>query len=174
MKQTFSFFHLKAATAIAILLFMQTSCGVYSFTGASLSPELKTIQITYFSNRATLAQPTVSQVFTDKLKDKFLSQTSLSPVNEGGDLLFEGYISDYNTMPTAIQSSDQAALNRLTISVVVKFINKKDEKQNFETTFSRYADYSATRDLASVESGLINDISSQLVDDIFNRAVINW
>ena len=148
---------------------MMESCGVYSFTGASITPGVKTVSIQYFPNRASVAQPSLSQVFTDKLKEKFVSQTSLIQVNQSGDLRFEGYISDYTVQPTAIQSTDVAALNRLTITVHVKF-----EKQNFETSFSRYADFDSRKDLTSVESSLMNDISSQLVDDIFNKSVVNW
>lgn len=153
---------------------MMESCGVYSFTGASITPGVKTVSIQYFPNRASVAQPSLSQVFTDKLKEKFVSQTSLIQVNQSGDLRFEGYISDYTVQPTAIQSTDVAALNRLTITVHVKFENMKDEKQNFETSFSRYADFDSRKDLTSVESSLMNDISSQLVDDIFNKSVVNW
>lgn len=165
----FNFFLLLTAYC---LLF--SSCGIYSFTGASISPDIKSFSVQYFPNRASLVQPTLSQVFTEKLKEKFISQTNLSPVKIGGDLQFEGYISDYTTTPTAIQSTDQAALNRLTITVSVKFINNKDPKNNFETNFSRFSDYSSTKNLTEVETGLINEISSQLVDDIFNKAVINW
>ncbi|HMR45685.1 MAG TPA: LptE family protein [Bacteroidia bacterium] len=164
-------------TGLISLLLIATlleSCGVYSFTGASITPGVKTVSIQYFPNRASVAQPTLSQIFTDKLKEKFVSQTSLIQVNQSGDLRFEGYITDYNVQPTAIQSTDVAALNRLTITVHVKFENMKDEKQNFETNFSRYADFDARKDLASVESSLMNDISSQLVDDIFNKSVVNW
>lgn len=120
-------------------------------------------------------QPTLSAVFTQKLKDKFLSSTSLSPSTSNADFTLEGYISDYNVVPTAIQSgTDQAALNRLTITVTVKFTNAKDPKQNFETPFSRFADFSSSKTLTEVETNLISDISNQLVDDIFNKAVINW
>ncbi|MEI2757883.1 MAG: LptE family protein [Bacteroidia bacterium] len=164
-------------TGLISLLLIATlleSCGVYSFTGASITPGVKTVSIQYFPNRASVAQPTLSQIFTDKLKEKFVSQTSLIQVNQSGDLRFEGYITDYTVQPTAIQSTDVAALNRLTITVHVKFENMKDEKQNFETNFSRYADFDARKDLASVESSLMNNISSQLVDDIFNKSVVNW
>ena len=157
-----------------ILSLFISSCGVYSFTGASISPDIKTFSVQYFPNRASLVQPTLSQVFTEKLKEKFISQTNLSPLTTGGDLQFEGYISDYNTAPTAIQSTDQAALNRLTITVSVKFTNNKDPKNNFETTFSKFSDYSSAKNLSEVETDLIKEISSQLVDDIFNKAVINW
>lgn len=149
-------------------------CRNYSFTGASVSPDVKTISIAYFPNRASLVQPTLSQAFTEKLRDKFASQTNLSLKDGEADLLFEGYISDYQTNPTAIQGNDNAALNRLTISVMVKFINTKDPKQDFETSFSRFADYSASQNFASVEQELIGLITSQLADDIFNRAMVNW
>ncbi|MBL7914053.1 MAG: hypothetical protein BWY67_00607 [Bacteroidetes bacterium ADurb.Bin397] len=151
-----------------------TGCGVYSFTGASISPEIKTISIATFPNQASLVQPSLSQVFTEKLKDKFVSQTNLTQINSSGDISFEGYISDYNSQPTAIQGNEQAALNRLTITVKVKFINTKDEKQNFESSFSRFADYDSKQNLSTVENQLISEICTQLVDDIFNKAMINW
>ncbi len=151
-----------------------TGCKNYSFTGASVSPDVKTVSIPFFPNRASLVQPTLSQAFTEKLRDKFTSQTNLTLKDGGADLIFEGHISDYQTNPTAIQGNDNAALNRLTISVMVKFINTKDPKQDFETSFSRFADFSASQNFASVEQELINQINSQLVDDIFNRAMVNW
>ena len=79
-----------------------------------------------------------------------------------------------STQPVAIQGTQTAALNRLTISINVKFTNAKDEKQNYETVFSRYADYDSKKSLAEVEQSLIEDINKQLVDDIFNKSVSNW
>jgi hypothetical protein len=151
------------------------SCKVkYSMTGASISPDVKTFTIKYFPKTAPLGPATLSQVFTESLREKFLSQTSLAPVETDGDLFFEGAIVGYSTQPLAIQPDETAAQNRLTISVTVKYINRKDEKQNFESTFSRYADYSSSQNLTSIEDELIRQINVQLVDDIFNKAVINW
>ena len=149
-------------------------CGVYSFTGASISPDIKTVSFAFFQNRASTVQPSLSQSFTEKLKDKFVSQTSLRLIPSNGDLQFEGYFSDYKTSPIAIQGTQTAALNRLTITVNVKFTNTKDAKQNFETSFSRYSDYVSTKSLSEVELSLIDDINKQLIDDIFNKAVSNW
>jgi hypothetical protein len=151
-----------------------SGCGVYSFTGASISPDIKSVSIAFFQNRASTVQPVLSQKFTEKLKDKFVSQTSLRVIPTSGDLQFEGYISDYRTSPIAIQGTQTAALNRLSITVFVKFTNSKDNKQNFETSFSRYSDYVSTKSLSEVELGLIDEINKQLVDDIFNKAVSNW
>lgn len=156
------------------LLASMAGCGIYSFTGASIAPEIKTISIQYFSNQAALVQPTLSQTLTDALKDRFMQQTTLNVVNGRGDLNIEGAIVNYNTQPVAIQSDDKAALNRLTITVRVTFTNELDEKQNFETNFSRYEDYDSKLSLASVEENLIKVITDALVDDIFNKAVVNW
>ena len=98
----------------------------------------------------------------------------MSLINKGGDLNFEGSIVGYSVSPVAIQSNDAAALNRLTITVNVKFTNKKNEKQNFETSFSRFADYSSSQNLSAVEDQLIKDINTQLTQDIFNKSVTNW
>jgi hypothetical protein len=157
-----------------LLIGIITGCHVYSFTGASISPDVKTVSIQFFTNKASIVQPSLSQVFTEKLKDKFVSETSLALTKDIGDLNFEGAIIDYNTQPTAITGNDNAALNRLTITVSVKFTNTKDPKQDFETNFSRYADYDSRKSLSTVETELIAQINSQLVDDIFNKAVVNW
>lgn len=159
---------------ILLLALQCTGCGVYSFTGASVAPDVKTVSVDFFPNRASLVQPSLSQTFTEKLRDKFVSQTNLTLLESGGDLTFSGTITDYSSVPIAIQGNEQAALNRLTISVKVKFENAKDPKQNFESSFSRYADYDSRQSLNTVELQLIGEICNQLVDDIFNRAVINW
>lgn len=152
------------------------SCSMsYSFTGASIPPEVKTIQINQFPNNAPLVNPTLSQVFTDALRDKFQSQTTLVIVSEGGDLVIEGEISDYNTRPSAIQSDDIAALNRLTIAVRVSYTNTFDDSQSFSNkTFSWYEDYDSSQDLNSVADQLVPLILESLVDDIFNQTVVNW
>ena len=146
----------------------------YSLSGASIAPEVKTINIKFFPKTASLGPSSLSQVFTEKLKDKFLTQTNLSLINTNADLTLEGSISNYTITPQAIQANETAALNRLSITVNVKFTNLKDEKQNFETSFTRFSEYSSSRNISEVEESLIVDINDQLVDDIFNKSVINW
>jgi len=161
--------------SVIILFTILSGCTVnYSFTGASIPAEVKTINIKYFPNNASLIVPTLSQELTDALRDKFTSETNLKIVNDGGDLLLEGSITGYKTSPVAVQSNDQAALNRLTITVDVTYTNTFDENMSFETTFSRYDDYSSSANLTEVQEGLIEEIGRMLVEDIFNKAVINW
>lgn len=164
-----------AICAIISLALISGCTMSYSFTGASIPPEVKTISISNFPNNAPLVNPTLSQEFTDELRNKFQTQTSLVLVSEDGDLELEGEIVDYNTRPTAIQGDDVAALNRLTITVKVTFINHSDESQSFKNqTFSRYEDYSSSDDLISVQETLVQQINEYLVEDIFNKTVVNW
>lgn len=151
-----------------------SACGIYSFTGASISPEVETVSVAYFPNNAPMVQPTLSNTFTESLKDKFISQTNLDLLNDNGDLHFEGSITGYKVKPIAIQANETAAQNRLTISVKVAFTNAFDEENNFSKSFSRFADYSSTQDLSTVETQLIEQIVGELTEDIFNKAVANW
>lgn len=159
----------------ALLVIIFTGCKVnYSFTGASIPPEVNTINIQYFPNNAPLIEPTLSQKITDALRDKFSSETNLVLVTEGGDLILEGSIIGYQTRPVALQGDDQAALNRLTIRLDVTYTNTFDDNMSFESTFERYSDYSSDRNLQEVQDVLIAEINQMLVEDIFNKAVINW
>lgn len=146
----------------------------YSFTGASIPPDAKTVYIADFAYKALLVNPTLSSELTEALKDKFVSQTSLKLGDENSDLYFEGTVTDYNTKPTAVKSNDVASKNRLTITVKVKFVNNKDTKANFDTSFSRYEDYDSDQSLDAVEAQLVTQIVESLVDDIFSKSVVNW
>ena len=158
-----------------VIAAMFTACKVsYSFTGASISPEVKTVSVDFFPINSALAPPTSGQLFTEALKDVFISQTNLTLVKSDGDLQFEGYISDYTNNPTAIQGNEVAALSRITMTVNVKFTNTQDETQNFESQFSRFEDLAVNEDLASKEEEILNAINIQLTQDIFNKAVTNW
>ena len=147
----------------------------YSFTGASISPQVKTISIAYFSNNASFEVPTLSRSLTDALRDYFTSQTNLVLVDRNGDLNIEGSITDYSFRPMAIQGNETAAMNRLSITINVKFSNTKNEKQNFDNiSFTRYRDYQSSLSLSSIQDGLIKEINDELVQDVFNKSVVNW
>ncbi len=152
-----------------------TSCKTsYSFTGASIPENVKTVSVQTFQNFASLANVNLTQTFSEALKNKFISLTNLELVVDEGDLQFDGAITDYRVIPIAIQGDQTAALNRLTITVKVNFVNLKDEKQSFESSFTRYADFDSSKNLSDVEDLLIKDINDQLTQDIFNKAVSNW
>ena len=160
---------------VLLLVVLFASCRLsVSLTGGTVDPRAKTVAITTFQNNASLVNPTLSQSFTTALKDKIQGQTPLTIVSTNGDYELEGEITGYNVSPVAIQGNETAAMNRLTITVRVRFTNSFDDTQNFEQTFSRYADYSSTQNLSSVEAGLVSEINDALTDDIFNKAFVNW
>lgn len=158
----------------AVLSFAVSGCKVtYSFSGASTGG-LKTLSVQYFQNRASLVQPGLSQFVTDALIDKCKAQTSLNLVNGISDANFEGEITDYNTKPLTVAADARAAMNRFTISVKVKFTNSIDPDLSYEQTFSAYQDYDSNLDLSNVEKELSDKIVALIVEDIFNRAFVNW
>jgi len=170
---------LKLLISVILLSVGLTGCFTvqYGTTGASLSAGEKTISVAYFPNRAPIVNPTLSQELTEKLKDKFISQTSLDMVSGDGDLIFEGEITGYETRPIAItgnEQTDKASLNRLTITVKVKFVNQKAPKNSFDRQFMAYEDYSSDQGLDSVEGELVPLILEKLIEEIFNSSVVNW
>jgi hypothetical protein len=157
------------------LLLAQGACGVYSFTGGSVSAGMKTVLV--FENTAQLVNPNLSQAFTEALKDRIRTQTGLSFVRNDGDASFSGRITDYNIQPVAIQGNQigTAGLNRLTISVQVKYVNKIDSEKSFDQTFTRFLDFNSQgAAFTTQEPGLIKNINQQLTEDIYNRAFANW
>jgi hypothetical protein len=128
----------------------------------------------YFPNRAKLVNPTLSQVFTENLREKIQRQTSLNELSENGDLEFEGQITGYDIRPMSVQKEDLAALNRLTISVNLKFANNKEPDKNFERSFTAYEDFESSQSLSDVEDDLSLEIIKKLNEDIFNATVASW
>jgi hypothetical protein len=158
---------------VAFLSVTLNSCGVYSFTGASV--EGKTINFHTFENRARNVMPSLSATLTTKIRNRILSQTGLAPVNtEDADYDLSGFITNYDVSVTGVENTQTASLNRLTITVQVDFKNRKNKKASYAQTFSRFADFSASQALQSVETRLIEEIGTQLADDIFNKAFVNW
>ena len=157
-----------------LLLLLPLGCGVYSFTGGSTG-DAKTIQIDYFPNTAVLVEPTLSQSFTLALQDLFLRQTNLKLTDSGGDLRFEGEITQYRIIPIAATARQTAAQNRLTIGVRVRFYNRLNEEDDFEQTFSFYSDYEGSLQLTgSVLEAAYEEIFERITQDIFNAAVAKW
>jgi len=156
-----------------LLIGLLASCGFYSLTGAAISGD--TINIHFIENNAPTVAPSLSATFTQKLRQHLTSLSSLAQVdNDKADYDIQGSIETYNVTVASITGTETSAKNRLTIGVKIIFENRQDEEKNFTQTFSRFADFNADRNFQSVESALIEEITDQLKDDIFNRAFVNW
>jgi hypothetical protein len=157
-----------------LILIISSSCKInYSFSGASVSPDVKSYTIYNFVNRVPL-NPTLSDYFVEQLRNKLTRQTSLDYKNDGGDLEFEGSITGYDVNPIDIKSNNTAAQNRLTIKINVKFTNNKNHDQDFETEFSYYYDFDSSLIFSDIEDAAVQDIVKKIIDDVFNKSVANW
>lgn len=166
---------LKKLLVILCLSLVSWSCSVrYAFNGASIAPDVKTASVIYFNNMAPMVAPILSPTLTDALTQKIQRETRLSIVREDGDVNFEGEIIGYASAPIAISGNEHATQNRLTITVKVRFTNKKQPVQSFDRTFSSYADYDTRQMLISIEGQLIPQIVEKLVENIFNDALAQW
>lgn len=169
---------IRTVLAMALMLATVSSCGVYSFTGTTITAE--TITISNFFNDASNGPANLGVLFTDRLRDYFQNNTSLSQVASGGELQMEGAIASYRLTPVAPsasstdQSRDVANLTRLTISIKVDYVNLENEDFSFNKTFSQFADFDADLGLEAVESQLIDEIFELIILDIFNASVANW
>ena len=159
---------------VVLLTWVNEGCKpTVSLSGATIPIEAKTVSVGFFTNNTTLGAPSLSQRFTEKLRDVVSQQTNLALIKQNADLQFEGYIADYNVAPVAVQT-DQASLNRLTITVQVKYTNRFDATKNFEQAFTRFADFKSSENISAKEAELVTEIYRQLTEDIFNKAFNNW
>ncbi len=153
------------------------SCGFkisYTLSGASIPVDAKTFSVAYFPNNATMVAPILSSTLTEALKDMFTSRTRLLEVSEGGDFAFEGEITNYTSTTASVSSDDYALLNRLTITIKVRFTNMIDDSKSFNKSFSAFQDYDSSSLLTEVEGTLIPEIVDEIVLDIFQAAASDW
>ncbi|GAA4311949.1 LptE family protein [Compostibacter hankyongensis] len=168
-------FYTGPAIFLAGILMLLSSCGIYSFNGASIDPAAKTVNVHFIENKAPYNNPTLSQKLTEGLRTKITSQSRLAQVNsDEADYIFSGAITGYAVSNAAVTNVEQAATSRLTITVNIDFKSKLNPKANFSQSFSRSADFPASRSVTEVQDNLVTDINKQLVDDIFNKAFVNW
>ncbi len=161
-------------TLITVLLGLQ-SCRVnYSFSGINISKDIKTFQVDYFPNNASLVVPGLNEDFRNMLIDRIDQQTSLTQVNENGDIIFQGEITDYYVEPVALTAGQTAGQNRLNIKIRIEYINNKDEEENLTKVYSWYYDYPADTSRTDIESEAHEEILSEILDKLFNDTLAKW
>lgn len=151
-----------------------SSCGIYSFSGTSIQPDVKTITIPYVEYTALRVNPSLSNDLTEALKEKYRKLTRLEEVDVDGDLELVCTVTGYDVKATAVTANEMASQNRLTVTVKVEFSNKKYPEDDVSNNYSAYEDFDATLSLDAVESGLCETIIEKLVEDIFNATVAQW
>ena len=157
-----------------IIALAAVSCGIYSFTGTNIQPDVKTITIPLVEYKALRVNPSLANDLTEALQDKFRKLTSLEQVEEDGDLELVCEVTGYDIKAQAVTANEVAAQNRLTVTVKIEFTNRKYPEDDVSQSFSAYEDYPSENSLDAVEAGLCETIIEKIVEDIFNATVAQW
>ena len=166
---------MKRLLTIALAVLMLSSCGIYSFSGTSIQPDVNTITINYFEYKAQKVNPSLSNDLTEAIRTQFRKMTRLEQVEMDGDLEIIGEITGYEVRASSVSAGDVAATTRLTVTVKVDFVNRKHPEDDFSAkSFSAYADYDSNNTLDAVESSLCQEIVDKIVEDVFNATVAQW
>ncbi len=156
-------------------LLLLSGCGVYSFSGISISPEVKTFEVRQFSNESLNVIPGLDRDFTILLQDFILNQTNLSLVKKNGDIVYEGEIVNYFEVPQTSVAGNQAAQNRLTIGVRLRYYDSTNQENDLEQTFSFFFDFDANEVLAGdIQETAHETIFERITQDMVNATLARW
>src|SRR5210317_531216 len=164
---------------VFILVFATQSCGIYSFTGASIPPGVTTFQVNFFENQAgnrpgSTVEPGLDNDFTNALQDLIMNQTNLNLVSQDGQLIYEGEITEYSVTPMSATSQNTAAQNRLKMTVAFRFFNIKKEEDDFNKKYSFFYDFPAELQVYDVIDAAHKEIFDRITQDIFNDTLAKW
>ncbi len=150
-------------------------CGIYSFSGISLNPEVKTFEVRPFQNEAAIVIPSLDRQLTTRLQDFILNQTNLDLTNKNGDIVYEGEITNYYIAPNTATANQTAAENRLTVSVRMRYVDTKNEKNDLEKTFSFFFDFPGAAQLSNdLEEEAHEVILERITQDIVTETLARW
>lgn len=165
---------IKSIIAVVLIACTFSGCGVYNLTGTG-KINGESFQVNRFQNNADIVEPGIDLTFTRRLQDLIQNQTNLSLTTSGGDLVYEGEITQYRISPMTATADQRAAQNRLTVTVMVRFTNKKSEDDNFEKAFSFFYDYSGDAlPSRAVLNQALDTIFERITQDIFNESLAKW
>ena len=158
------------------LLLLLATCKVeYRFNGASIDyTKTKTIQIDNFPIRSAYVWPPMQSIFQTKLTDIYARQTKLRQVKKNGDLQLAGEITAFDQLNKSISSDGYSSQVQLRMTVNVRFVNNANHSEDFEKQFSATANYEASQQLTAVQEELVNQMSKDITEQIFNASVANW
>lgn len=167
--------HDRLVMALTFMMVFGTGCSVQvTFKGSSIPENVRIASVQYFDNRAPIVNPTLSQNFTEALKDRITTESRLLVRPGVGDVDFSGEIVGYETRPMAIQADALSQETRLTVTLKVRYQNFKDPRQNWESNFSAYQDFPSESNINAIEDELVKLIVEELTENIFNKAFSDW
>ncbi|MGN0058779.1 MAG: LptE family protein [Phocaeicola plebeius] len=162
---------------LALLVCVLAACSVsYKFNGASINyDKVKTISFDNFPNRsAAFVWGPMETMFNTSLQDRYLRQTRLRQIKQGGDLELSGEITNYDAYNKGVGSDGYSTMAELRMTVNVRFTNNSNHSEDFERQFSASQEYNSSQSLASVQEDLVTKMINDIVDQVFNATVANW
>lgn len=167
---------MRKSIVISMIGILLSSCTIsYKFSGASIDYNVtKTLHLVRFVNQAPLVYPPLETRFNEEMQDKFIKNTRLQMVDRNGDLEIEGEIVGYELTPLAVQEDAFASETKLTMTVRMRYRNNKVQGQDKEETFSADRVFSSNVLFDTVQDQLVEELSKDIIDKIFNSTMANW
>jgi outer membrane lipopolysaccharide assembly protein LptE/RlpB len=161
---------------IALLLSACWPSSVSFIDNGSMPEEWKTFSVRTLENNAPNTPISYAPQLSEQLKDGIQNNTRLllNPETGKGEVYLEGKINTYSVTPVAIQEGDNSAQNRLTISVQFTIFVSAPKEEKMNLTSTRFVDFDSNTDLATVERTLLEEINTQIVQDVINKLLSNW
>lgn len=164
---------MKQMCSVLLLLFSLSGCGVYSFTGASIPPHLKRIDVPVFQDKSNSGVLSLKETLTDEVTNRIITQSSLElATGSGADCRLTASIVSYSNQPYVITQGVASATNRISIRVQVSYQDLVKKESIWEQSFDSWEDYSIGN--RSAEEEALKNVITKLSDDIFSKVVSNW
>lgn len=162
-----------------VLLLLLGACWPESISfrdSGGMPVEWKTFTIENLENSAPNCPLSFAPLLTEQLKDGVQNNTRLllNTKKGAGEVNISGVISNYQVQPIAIQGADNATNNRLTMTLQLKLKITAPTEEEWQVVSTRFADFSASANLADVEQKLFAEIAAQMVQDLINKLYSNW
>lgn len=167
----------KVMSSFVLVSCVLVACTVsYKFNGSSINyDKVKTISFENFPNRsAAFVWGPMESMFNTALQDKFMQQTRLKQVRQGGDLELAGEITNYDAYNKGIGSDGYSTMAELRMTVNVRFVNNTNHTEDFEQQFSASREYNSSQQLSAVQEEYVTQMIDEIVEQIFNATVANW
>lgn len=158
---------------VLLLLPSLSGCGVYSFTGASIPPHLKRIDVPVFQDKSNSGILSLKETLTDEVTNRIITQSSLElATGSGADCRLTASIVNYSNQPYVITQGVASATNRISIRIQVTYQDLVKRETIWEQSFDGWEDYSIGN--RSAEEEALKNVITKLSDDIFSKVVSNW
>ena len=164
---------------LLLVLLSLTSCWPSSVSfvdKGGMPPEWKSFSLITLTNNAPNAPLSYAANLSEQIKDGIQNNTrlALNPETGKGEVVIEGSINGYSVLPVAMQEGDNAAKNRLTVSVLFTISVSAPNEEMMTLNATRFIDYDSNTDLANEENALLEEISKQIIQDVINKLYSNW